>query len=143
MEENPAILLPRTRPGAGGLARAGLRVRLWARRKRRDRSARRARRIVLLLALVWTVSGFDLVFTLIADGTGRFVEGNPIAAPLLSSPPLLAAFKFFMLAFGTAVFLTFRRRLLTEIACWATGTIYTILCGLWWVYYFLNMGTEA
>jgi hypothetical protein len=114
------------------------RVTEWLRARRASRPARRVRRVVLLLAMLWIVSGFDVAFTLLGATIGRFVELNPIAAPLLDSPGLLIAFKVFMVGFASAVILTFRRRLITEIACWLTAAAYTILAGVWWAYYFLQ-----
>ncbi len=118
--------------------RAGWRrLKLWVARLRRDPHARRARRVVLLLAMLTVVNAFDLVFTLIAAGSDSFRELNPIAAALLGSAAALVAFKAFTVLLAFAIFIRFRRHLLTEIACWGLSGIYAVLAGRWWVYYFL------
>jgi len=116
-----------------------LRRRLWAwlHVARHDRRARRARRVALLVVLLWIVSAFDLVFTLTAHQTGQFEELNPIAARLLDRPALLVAFKVGLVTFASCILLAFRRRLPAEVACWTLAAAYAALSGVWKLYYLI------
>jgi len=119
-------------------ARAGWRrLKLWVAHLRRNPRARRARRVVLLLAMLTVINVFDLIFTLIATRSDSFRELNPIAAALVESDTALVAFKAFMVLLAFGIFIRFRRHLLTEIACWGLSAVYALLAGRWWVYYFL------
>lgn len=129
----PAI--SRSTFAAEGPLRRG-RLRRWL-AARRDATASRARRVVLLIVLLSVVNGFDLAFTLLATRTGGFVELNPVAAGLVESAGALVAFKVLMSLFSFCILFHFRRRLLTEIACWGLCGIYAALAGRWWTYYFL------
>ena len=134
---NPAIpraALPGQRAGRGR------RWRRWALRlaaARRDAFANRSRRVVLLLAMLCLVNGFDLAFTLLASRLSHFVEINPIAAALVQTTGALVAFKVLMVLLAFAILFYFRRHLVTELACWGLCGIYAVLAGRWWVYYFL------
>ena len=103
---------------------------------RNDSSARRARRVTLMLILLWIANAFDLVFTLLAVRTGGFIEANPVAAPLLNSDGLLITFKILAVLFASIIILKFRRRLLTEIGCWVLCPTYILLSARWWIYFF-------
>ena len=113
----------------------------WRRRIARalsgvDRGAARARRVLLLVALLGIANLFDLLFTLLAAKAAHFVELNPVAARLIKNTGALVAFKAALVLFGVVVFVRFRRHRLTELACWGLGGLYASLAGRWWVYYF-------
>ena len=103
---------------------------------RNDPSARRARRVILTLVLLWVANAFDLIFTLLAIRVGGFEEANPIAEPLLNNAGLLVTFKILAVLFASIIILKFRKRLLTEIGCWGLCLTYTLLSARWWIYYF-------
>jgi len=105
------------------------------RRARNDVLACRSRRVVLMLVLLWILSGFDLVFTLLAQQIGDFREANPVARELLASPALLVAFKVSTLMYASAILLVLRRHWLTELGCWCLSVVYTGLSFAWFVYY--------
>ena len=110
----------------------------WIKQARGDPGARRARRVTLILVLLWVANAFDLVFTLLAVRVGGFEEANPIAAPLLNSAGLLVTFKILAVLFASIIILKFRRRLLTEIGCWGLCITYTLVSARWWIYYFTH-----
>ncbi len=106
--------------------------------------ARRGRRVVLLLAAVWLLNGFDLTFTLIANAHGRFLEMNPVAAVLLSGPALaVVIYKAALVAFGTAILLWVRRHSISELACWfllATNVYVAVRWSLYFDYLWIADG---
>jgi len=102
---------------------------------RRDPAASRGRRVLLLLGLIWIVTVCDLLLTLFAQQIGDFHEANPLARSFLHDPRALTAYKFLLAGPATVVLLIFRRRLLTEIACWLLGAVYTALAFVWLAYY--------
>ena len=61
-------------------ARRWRRARAYVRAARRSPTARRSRRVVLLIAMLLLISGFDLVFTLMVSQTESFEELNPLPA---------------------------------------------------------------
>lgn len=109
---------------------------MWVKHARSNPSASRARRVILILVLLWIANAFDLTFTLLAIRAGGFEEGNPIAAPLLNDPGLLTAFKLLTVLFASIIILKFRRRRLTEIGCWGLCLTYILVSTMWWIYYF-------
>jgi len=102
---------------------------------RRDALARRARRVVLILVLLWIVSVFDLVFTLFAHRLGGFQEANPVAELLIGNSIGLIGFKFTMLVCASAIFFVLRRHVWAEIGCWLMAVVYTCLAFVWLYYY--------
>jgi len=105
---------------------------------RKDKIACRARRVLLILIVLWIISIFDLVFTLLAKNLGDFVEMNPIAAQFIEHPVLLIFFKILAVAFASVIIIKYRRRRMTEVSCWCIFVVYTVLSGIWWVYYFVR-----
>lgn len=97
--------------------------------------ASRGRRVLAALIVVWLLSVFDLVFTILAHRIGGFRELNPIAARLLRQSGWLALFKFATVATGSGILLLFRRRLISEIAAWLVCAIYVVLAWMWIHYY--------
>ncbi len=97
--------------------------------------ASRGRRVLTALIVVWLLSVFDLLFTILAHRIGGFRELNPIAAQLLRQSGWLAFFKFATVATGSSILLLFRRRLTSEIAAWLVCAIYVVLAWMWIHYY--------
>ena len=89
-----------------------------------------------MLTLLWIVNAFDLVFTLLANKAGGFIEANPVAAPLINDVPLLVTFKVLVVAMASIIIFRFRKRLFTEIGCWGLCLTYTLVSAIWWIYYF-------
>jgi len=102
---------------------------------RGDPRSRRARRVVLLLILLWIVGLFDLTYTILAQHIGNFHEANPVARLLLGNSAALTVFKVTSLIVASAILLALRRRLVAEIACWLACGIYVALAFMWLVYY--------
>ncbi len=95
----------------------------------------RSRRVVVLLTLLWIISILDLICTLWASRLEGFVELNPLAAPLVHSMAALATFKIGTFTLASAVLLTFRRRVLTEVGCWLACAAYVAVAGVWQAYF--------
>ena len=119
--------------------------RQWARRMHarvlvlaRAGRVRRPRRVALLLVGTWVINAFDLAFTLLATGHRHFVELNPIAASIIGNTPALIAYKILVVAFGSAILLKYRTRLLTEIGCWGICAVYSVLAAIWWKFYLMS-----
>ena len=99
----------------------------------------RPRRILLALAAVWTISTFDLGFTLLESSRGHFVEMNPFAAELLSGPTyVIVLYKAALLVTGSTILLVLRRHRAAELACWFLLASYVGL-GLRWATYYRNL----
>ncbi len=95
----------------------------------------RSRRVLMMLTFLWLVNLLDLVLTLLALRLGGFEELNPIAGKLLHSPSLLTLFKISLVTFATGVFFLFRRRRLTEMACYGLSGVHTGLLFIWLLYF--------
>jgi hypothetical protein len=104
-------------------------------RWRRFILGRRSRRVTLMLALLWIVGLFDLVFTILAHRIGGFHEANPVARPLIGDDSALALYKLGLLVLSTAILFVLRRHLVTEITCWMLGAIYAGLALMWLAYF--------
>ena len=113
-----------------GMPRPGRLIRLLSYRVR-GRSAR----IILLIAVISFLSLFDLVLTVRASQIGEFLELNPLARGMLRDPTALAVFKAAVSAVAFTIFIIFRRRQLTEIACWTCCAAYVVLTVIWTMYY--------
>ncbi len=82
-------------------------------------SEHRPKRVLLLLAAIWIVQGFDLGFTLFAHQCGTFAEMNPAAAWLLDRGPIWAVlFKVGLVLLGTVILWRYRTRAVSEGALW-------------------------
>ncbi len=103
---------------------------------RRQKLAARARRVVLLLMMIWILGLADLFFTLQACDIGGFVEANPVVAQILHAPQLLIVFKLALLTFASVIFYHTRRRKLTEFSCWGLGVVHFLLAVVWLLYYY-------
>lgn len=104
--------------------------------RRRFRWLTRPRRVLLALAAVWVINVFDLGYTMLESMTSVFVELNPVAAHLVGqSPVLLVLYKALLIVLSSAVLLVYRRRRITELACWLLLSVYICVAGCWQVYY--------
>ena len=102
-----------------------------------DPAARRARRVILLLAVLWVLNAFDLACTITAQNIGYFDELNPFAQQILDRPHELTVFKIGAVFFASVVLFTYRRLRLVELSCWALVAVYVAL-SLIWVRYFVQ-----
>lgn len=100
-----------------------------------DPVACRSRRVLLMLAILWVISVFDLHFTLLAQEIGCMYELNPLAQGYIDSPNALTAYKFALLLPATGILMLFRRKRMTEMACGALCSIHVVLALIWMQYY--------
>jgi hypothetical protein len=98
-----------------------------------DSQQGRVRRIVILLALLWTVSMADLGLTLWAARFSAFRELNPVAASFLASHQLFGviAWKISLMLVATLTFWLARKRLSTELALWGLIAVFMLLAVRW------------
>ena len=104
---------------------------------RRNPRACRTRRVILALVIIWLLNIFDLCFTVLAHQAGDFVEANILASFFIGNTNALILFKLSALVLATSIFLTFRRRFITELSCWTICIIYLALSFIWVGYYTL------
>ncbi|HLA85022.1 MAG TPA: DUF5658 family protein [Thermoguttaceae bacterium] len=90
--------------------------------------------VVRNVALVATLSFFDLICTLLANGSMGFSEMNPLGSALLANPILLACFKITSLAIGCGILLALRRYRGAQVASWWLCLVCTILAFRWATY---------
>jgi hypothetical protein len=81
--------------------------------------------------LLWAMNGADLALTLRFAGSPDFAEVNPMVKPLMPNLAAVAAWKVGAVLAGTAVFLVWRRRRLTEFCAWSLCAAYAILTLYW------------
>lgn len=97
---------------------------------------RRPMRVLLLLAAVWIVNGFDLGFTLFARQTTWFTELNPAADWALRQGTAVAVlFKVLLVGTASAILWRCRRLALSEGLLW----VFALMCvglSLRWHNYF-------
>lgn len=99
-------------------------------------------RIYLLTAAIGLMSLADLHITLTYLRSGGMGEGNPIARYVIAhgSPALLTMWKCASVAFACLIFLRFRQRRSTEIACWSCSLVLVWLL-LQWIQYSNEAGS--
>jgi hypothetical protein len=91
------------------------RERPWFQHFRRNRP----RRILLLLAAVWIMQGFDLGFTVVAHRCESFAELNPVARWALQRGATGAiVYKVTLVLLGSVILWCCRRRVLSECLLW-------------------------
>ena len=88
-----------------------------------------ARRVLLLLPLIWGLNLVDLLFTLLADTTREFIELNPLASPI--GPLGRILLKFAALAVFTTIIVAIRRGRWTEWGCYLMLVVYGMLALVW------------
>lgn len=86
-----------------------------------DPFTRRAWRVGALVALIATLSAWDLTLTLTFLKNGGMSEGNPIARWIMSynCQWVLIAFKFSLVTITCGIFLALRTRATAELGAWA------------------------
>lgn len=94
---------------------------------------RGGRRVLFLLPAIWVLNLTDVLFTMLATGTGYFVELNPLARRLGTSGQVV--FKLAGLLFCTAVFCLLRRRRTVEWGCYVLVAVYGGLAAIWLTLY--------
>src|SRR5882672_1251507 len=94
-------------------------------------------RVFLLLAAVWLLNGFDLLFTILADKLGCFIELNPLAAALLDDGDYagIILFKIALVGGGTFILWHLRRHRLAEMSTWLVAFLYVGLAFRWYRFY--------
>ena len=95
----------------------------------------RSRRVCCLLAVLWLLNGFDLIYTILANQIGHFPELNPVARPLLDNVWALSAFKAGAVALGSIILFVLRKHRITEFVTWSLVLVYTALAFRWMRYY--------
>jgi len=104
----------------------------WCRRFHRNRP----RRVLLLLAAVWIVQGFDLGFTLVAYQSGTFAELNPAGGWLLQRGPVaVIVFKAALVLLASVILWCGRTRLLSECLLWLVAAACVGLALRWRDYF--------
>ncbi len=100
------------------------------------RQTSRPRRILILLAAVWILNGFDLGFTILAQLQGTLTELNPVARHLLPYGAVaLLLYKLVALGIGTAVLWRCRHHASAEIGTWVALAVYVGVSLRWHVFY--------
>lgn len=96
-------------------------------------SSPRERRFWEGLFLLWTLSMFDLIFTLWAHRFTPFIEINPLASRLLGQGLLggVVGLKFGMMLIGSLLFWHARKSPRTELAIWGLVFVFTLLMIRW------------
>jgi hypothetical protein len=96
----------------------------------------RAKRIGILLAIVWIAQICDLWFTIVAHRHGILNELNPLGLwALKHGTAVVAAYKVTLLAFGSAILWACRRRATSEYLLWLVAAA-SIGLSLRWNDYF-------
>jgi len=97
----------------------------------------RERRILLLLAGAWVLSGFDLGFTLVARAMGLLEELNPVAGWFMHNggDSAVIVYKLVLMGVGTAILWRFRRSVQAEVSAWIIVGAYVALSFRWDTYY--------
>jgi hypothetical protein len=104
---------------------------------RQNRIERRARRVVLLLLAVVSLSIADLILTIAHLRTTGMIEANPIAAYILhnsNSLWTLGLYKGATVAVSVLLLFRLRDRVQGEIAAWIAAAILALLCLHWHQY---------
>ncbi len=78
----------------------------------------RSQRVLYVLAAIWVLNFFDLGFTITESKAKLFRELNPLAATMMDHPHALVLYKTSLVVIGSWLLLRYRRRRLTELACW-------------------------
>ncbi|MFP4105292.1 MAG: DUF5658 family protein [Phycisphaerae bacterium] len=97
-------------------------------------TARRAMRVWILLLLTAALNGLDLLMTLSAMQTGNFREMNPVGRLMMADPGLLIVSKIGVGSMSLFILAMFRRKRVTEVACWGVTLAYSMLAFMWLIY---------
>jgi len=101
------------------------------------RPSSRERRVLLMLAAAWILSGFDLGFTIVARSMGILHELNPLASYFLGvhGERGIVVYKLALMVLGTAILWHYRRKPQAELSTCLVMLVYVILATRWYVYY--------
>jgi len=100
-------------------------------------SACRSRRIAILIAGIIALSVADLAVTVTHLRTVGMIEANPLAAYLITtfqSAWVLAAYKLMTVGICISALYAVRRRVLGEVAAWASVAILAGMAVVWHLY---------
>ena len=106
-----------------------------SRRAGSRRPRKRAFRLTLILAAVFTLNAFDYAFTESQRSRGNFWEANVLAAAAVAhSPGAAAAYKVILFGAGMYIFYRLRRHRVAETGAWVLLGCHVALTG-WWLCY--------
>ncbi len=92
----------------------------------------RSHRIICLVAGIWLLNGFDLVFTLLSHEHGLLFEENPLAREMLGQGVVsVVLYKIGLVLIGTYPLLKFRRVRITELGTFVVFLVYALLAIRW------------
>lgn len=96
-----------------------------------DESGLRGRVVIPILGALVALNSLDLVFTVNAGQTSRFVELSPIAADMMSSPWVLVAFKCLCVVIAVSILYRLRQTRLAQLSAWWVCLGYTLVIIRW------------
>lgn len=92
----------------------------------------RSHRVVCLIAGVWLINAFDLVFTVLSHQQGMLVEQNPVARQMLTyGVPSLVLYKIGLVFIGSYPLLKFRAARISEWGALIVLIVYAALAVRW------------
>lgn len=92
----------------------------------------RSHRVICLVAGIWLLNAFDLVFTLLSHKHGLLFEENPLARKVLSQGVVsIVLFKVGLVLIGTYPLLKFRRVRIAELGTLVVFLVYALLAIRW------------
>jgi len=95
-------------------------------------AAARSHRVVCLIAGIWLINAFDLVFTILSHQQGMLVEQNPVAREMLvRGIPSLVLYKIGLVFIGTYPILKFRTTRISEWGALIVLIAYATLAVRW------------
>jgi len=96
-----------------------------------DESGLRGRLVIPILGVLVALNSLDLVFTVNAGQTSRFVELSPIAADMMASPWILVAFKCLCVVTAIGILYLLRQTRLAQLSAWWVCLGYTLVIIRW------------
>lgn len=95
-------------------------------------AAARSHRVVCLIAGIWLINAFDLIFTILSHQQGLLVEQNPLARQMLAQGiPSLVLYKIGLVFIGSYPILKFRTARISEWGALIVLIAYTTLAVRW------------
>lgn len=102
--------------------------RLW---RHVDPSGKRSRLVFQLLAVLVLLNALDLLFTLLAQRTGQFIELSPVGDRMITNPVVLGFYKTTLVALGAGILLFLRHRRAAEVTAWWLCALYILVLVRW------------
>lgn len=96
-----------------------------------DPTGQRTRAVFQLAAVLVLLNGLDLLFTIIANRTGQFVELSPIGDVMINNPVALGFYKTTLVAVGVGILLFLRQRRAAEVTAWWLCALYMLVLVRW------------